>query len=292
MRITQAEMSRNLLADIRNLNESLNEVSRQISSGKKVTQLKDSPSGSAQLVSMTELQSDYDQYRSNVETGSYFLGVAESALNEVNNLVTSAYTKGSAATSETASADTRSALAVELRSMRDQIVTLANTEIKGTYIFAGTDVADAPYVQNGDLITYRGNNEVNTVIVGKGLEMQQSVAGSAVFASIFSSIDGLLAGIDGNDITAIKDSLSQFSSAMTELQRARGKIGTGLSMIQNVKTTLDLQENTLKEQRGLIEATDLSEAVVRFKELQTGLQAALTAGGSMLSQRNLFDILG
>ena len=99
MRITNSEMYRNFLSDIQTLNERLNNAGRQLSSGKKLTYLKDSPSGSAELISLSERASEIEQYKSNIDTGMYFLRVAESALNEVHNLVASIYAKGSQAAS-------------------------------------------------------------------------------------------------------------------------------------------------------------------------------------------------
>ena len=53
MRVTQSEIYRNFVADLEKLNSNLGSISRQFSSGKKVTRLSDSPSASAVLVSLS-----------------------------------------------------------------------------------------------------------------------------------------------------------------------------------------------------------------------------------------------
>jgi flagellar hook-associated protein 3 FlgL len=217
MRVTQSEMYRNFLSDIETLNENFARISRQVSSGKKLTQLADSPAGSADLVSLTERSLKIDMYRSNIDTASYFLKVADSALNEVNNLVTSVYAKGLESASNTVNQDARATLAVEIRSMRDQILSLANSQARGRYIFAGSKVESAPFVLDGDSAGYQGDNDVNSVCVDDGMEIQQGVPGSDIFNSVFSAIDALLAGIDGNDLPGIAAALDQFSSALSDL---------------------------------------------------------------------------
>jgi flagellar hook-associated protein 3 FlgL len=292
MRVTQLEMYRNFLSDIENLNSGLYNASRQVSSGKKLNQLSDSPMGSADLVSLTERALKIDLYRSNADTGSFFLGVADSALNEVNNLVTSIYTKGSQATSDTLDPDARAMLAVDIRSMRDQILSIANSQARGRYIFAGSQITAAPFVASGDSVLYQGDSDINSICVDDELEVQLGVPGSAAFSAVFESIGALLAGIDANDLTSMKAALDQFSSALSQLGQVRGQIGTNLGLLENIKANLDSQENTLKGERSQVEDADMTEAIVQLNQTQTALQAALSAGGAAFTQRNLFDILG
>ena len=112
MRVTQSIAYRNFLSDLATLNESSNKTLRQISSGKRLSSIRDSPSGSAHLVSIRDLESKIDQYTSNAGDSTLFLSVAESALNEVHNLVTSIYTKGSQAGTETIGPDERAMLSM------------------------------------------------------------------------------------------------------------------------------------------------------------------------------------
>jgi flagellar hook-associated protein 3 FlgL len=292
MRITQSETYRNFLSDIETLNESLNKSSRQVSSGKKLTTLQDSPAGSAELVSLTEQASRNDQYKSSVSDSAYFLKVADSVLNEVNNLATTVYTKGSQAASGSINSDVRDTLAEEIRSLRDQIVSLANTQARGRYIFSGSNVTVPAFTLNGDLPAYNGNDDISSVSVDDGMEVSQGVSGADAFNSIFSTINTLLTAIDGNDVAAIQTALSQFSSGLSGLSQARGKIGASLSALENVESNLAARATNLTERRSQIEDADMAQAAVQLKQIQTAMDASLTAAGSALSQRNLFDILG
>jgi flagellar hook-associated protein 3 FlgL len=275
-----------------NLNQDLSRYSSQVSSGKLLNSLKDSPSGSAELVSLASLESDIDQYVSNTNTGNLYLGTADTALNEVNNLVTTIYSKGGQAVSETISDDVRATLASDVRSLRDQIVAMANSEVRGRYIFAGTKVASSPFLLQGDTVSYQGDGTVNTLSVDAGTDVQMNYSGDAVFNPIFSAINSLLTALDGNDVSAIQTALSQFAPTLSALSMVRAKIGSNMNVLENVQTRLGTEQTSLKAQKGQIEDADMAQAAVLLKQTQTAMDAAMSAAGSVLSQRNLFDILG
>jgi flagellar hook-associated protein 3 FlgL len=292
MRVTQTENYRNLVSNIETLNEKIANLGRQLSSGKKLTQLKDSPSGSAELIALSERASEIDQYSSNTASGLYFLGTADSALNSVQNLVTDIYAKGSQAAAGTVNPDARAALASEIRSLRDQILSLANSQAQGRYIFAGSKTASVPFTIASDSVTYHGDDNANKINVDDGMEVQQGVPGSAMFVSIFSTISSLLQGLDGNNLSDIKTALDGFSSALSGLSLVRGQIGADLSQLENVKAGLESRKTDLTAHRSQVEDADLSKVVVELNQSQTALSAAISSAGSILSQRNLFDILG
>jgi len=292
MRVTDSIAYRNFLCDIESLNEAANKALRETSSGKKLNSLRDSPSGSAQLVAVRDMESKIDQYTSNVGDGAFFLQVADSALNEANNLVTSIYTRGSLAGTQTIDPAARATIAGEVRSLRDQLLMLANSQARGRYIFAGSQVTTIPFTITGDTVSYQGDSDVNRVLVDEGLEIAQGVSGSEAFDPIFTAIEGLLSGIDGNNLTDIQNALKQFSSTLSGLGQIRGKIGANMGMLENVQSHLDLRTVSVTEQKSRIEDADMTEAVIQLKRTQSSLDAAISAGGSLLGKRNLFDIIG
>jgi flagellar hook-associated protein 3 FlgL len=292
MRVTQLEIYQNFLGNIETLNERLDQANRQVSSGKLLQSLKDSPASSAQIISLSEQASDIDQYQSNVDSGSYYLGMADSILNEINNLTTTIYAKGNQSASGSINSDARATIASEIRSLRDQMIALANSQALGRYLFAGSKTSSAPYTIGGDVVQYNGSQEANQINIDDGLTIKTSVAGSAAFNPIFTAVESLLSNMDGNNLSGISTALGQFSSAISELGAARGEIGANLSTLNNTKTNLESRETSLKERRSQVEDVNMAEAAVQLTQFQNALQASLSAGGSIMQQRNLFDILG
>jgi flagellar hook-associated protein 3 FlgL len=292
MRITQAETYRMFLSNLETLNESYNKASNQVTTGKRLNHLSDSPGDSAELIFMTDKAADIDQYQSTGNSVSYYLGVADTALTQAINLVSSFTTVTNNAGSNSLSNDQRAAIATQLRSKRDEILSLANSQANGRYLFAGSNVTSVPYTIQGDTVTYHGDSNVATVQVDDGIEVASGVSGSEAFDSVFSWIQSMVTALDANDLSAIGSALTQLSSGFTQLGLARNKLDVGITTLQSVQARLSTEEANLQVQRGKLEDADMAEATVQLSQTQTALQTAVTAGGSILQQRNLFDILG
>ena len=291
MHITQSETYRNFTSDLETLNEAYNQASREVSSGKKLNQLSDSPGSSAELLSLSDQASDIDVYESSANMASYYLGTADSALSSVNDLLTSIYSEGSEAASDTMSDDDRASIATSIQSLLNQILSLANSQANGRYIFAGSSVTSQPFQINGDSVSYSGDETVNTVPVDQGTEVQPGVPGSDAFNSVFSSIESLLSAINSNDVSAIGTALGQFSSAFSQLGQARETIGSNMTLLQNVQARLQVESTSITTQQSNLQDADMAQATVQMSQDQTALQAAMAAGSSVLQQGNLFDVL-
>jgi len=292
MRITQSETYSNFISDIETLNEAYNHASQEVSSGKTLNQLQDSPGSSAELLSLDDQASDIDVYESSANMASYYLQTADSALSSVNDLLTSIYSEGSEAASDSMTADDQASIATNIQSLQNQILSLANSQANGRYIFAGSSVTSQPFQINGDSVSYSGDETVDTVPVDQGTEVQSGVPGSDAFNSVFSSIESLLSAINSNDVSAIGTALGQFSSAFSQLGQARETIGSNMALLQNVQTRLQAQSTSITTQQSSLADADMAQATVQMSQAQTALEAAMAAGSSILKQYNLFDYLG
>jgi flagellar hook-associated protein 3 FlgL len=291
MRITESISSRNLLSNVSMLSERMERASEEASSGKKLLQLHDSPSGSSEMLQLNNLISQLDQYKANGDDSSFFLTVADSTLSSLYNLATAVFTRGSAAANSASDADTLAALASEIRSQRDQIFSLANTQVRGRYIFAGSMVNSPAFAIAGDTVTYQGNTEVNRVDISSGLQVQENIPGSTVFDPIFASVTALLTAVEGGDQAAIKSALGQFSSALSTINQVRSGLGVDLSKLQDADVTRQGLQDNIKSRQSQVSDADMIEAIAEVNRTQTALQAALSVG-SLLGQKSLMDYIG
>ncbi len=290
MRITQTMIYRNLLDGAANLRENIETANQQISTGKKLNSLADSPSGSAELVDLRAELAGIDQYRENAGSGGFFIGLAESVLSSAYNTVTAIYTRGSAGASSLYDAASRTELAKEVRSLRDELLSLANTEAQGRHVFAGSRVTTVPFTLSGDTVTYEGDLVQNGIDVADGLQVQQNVAGSTVFTKAFSVIGQLLTALESGDQAAAQTALSQFSDALGDISKSRAELGVSLATIQNAGTEQDSRELAIQERQGKIQDADLAAAISQLKANETTLEATFTAR-TVVAQRTLFDYL-
>jgi len=291
MRITSQMSDRSFLDTVGRLNEQLDILTQQVTSGKKLLGLRESPGDSARLVALRAELARIDQYNKNADSVSFYLGVADTALESAHNLVTSIYIKGSSVASGGSTADTRSFAAKEIRALRDQILSLANTQAEGRYVFGGSQVGAEPFSIVGDTVTYEGDSITNSIEIGESLDVRQGIPGDEAFASAFESIQDLLEALDGNDVDAIKAALAGFTTALSDLNNQRGIVGSGLGAAQNAKLEQDNRTTSLERRRSILEDADLAEAITSLERIQNQIRAVLTVK-TIAQQRNLFDLIG
>ena len=290
MRITQTMIYRNLLDGAENLRENIETANQQISSGKKLNSLADSPAGSAELVDLRAELARVDQYRENSGSGGFFVNLGESVLSSAIDVVTAIYTRGSAGASSLYDVKSRTELAKEVRSLRDQLLSLANTEAHGRHIFAGSQITAAPFTISEDTVSYQGDLIQNRIDVGDGLQVQQNVAGSTAFSKAFSAVEQVLAALDSGDPAAMQTALGQFEGALADLTESRAELGVSLSTIQGAGTEQDSRELAIKDRESKIEDANLAEAATQLKANETALEATFAAR-TVTGQKNLFDYL-
>jgi flagellar hook-associated protein 3 FlgL len=291
MRITESISYRNLLYNVNRLNDRIEIAGEQTASGKKISHLHDAPAESVEMLQLKNQLSGLDQYQTNADNSGFFLKVAESNLSSVYDLVSSIFSKGSAAASGSADATARAALASEIRSLRDQIFSIANTEVRGRYLFAGSRVNQAAFTMSGDTVTFQGNTDVNTIDISDSLQVQQNIPGSAVFDPIFASVGALLTAVEGGDQAAMASALGQFSGSMTTLSRVRARLGVDLAKLEDADAKRQDQQLEIQTRQSHISDADMAAAITELNQTRTALQAALSVG-SLIGQKNLFDYLG
>jgi flagellar hook-associated protein 3 FlgL len=174
--------------------------------------------------------------------------------------------------------------------LRDQLLSLANTDAQGRHIFAGSQVTTVPFSVSGDTVSYQGDLVQNGIDIANGLQVQQNVAGSAAFSKAFSTVEQLLTALEGGDQAAMQAALSQFAGALGDISQARAELGVSLAAIQNVGTEHDSRELAIRERQSKIEDANLAEAISQLKANETALEATFTAR-MIVGQRSLFDYL-
>lgn len=291
MRVTDSLMTRNFLGSVADLYEKMNAASQQISTGRRINQLHESPSGSAELVSVRAGLSGIDQYRANADRTQLFVGSADAALDSAYNLLTQIFTRGSAAASDFIDPSSRSAIAGDVRVLRDQILALANSNSGGRYLFGGSQATLSPFEISADTVAYRGDAVVNRVAVAEGMTVAQGVPGGEVLLPVFTAIEHLLTALDGDDIPGIHTALASVSEQLKTISDGRARLGVNLAAIERIKSDLDATELQIRERRAAVEDANMAAAITNLSETRTALTAVLAARAEYQTQ-SLFDFLG
>jgi flagellar hook-associated protein 3 FlgL len=137
------------------------QLTNELSSGLGVTSLASDPAAVGQSTLLSAAISQDDSYVRASATAQSQLQVTDSALGEVVSQLTSALSVAVAGANGTQNATDQISTANQLSAIRDQVLSLANTEYLGQYVFSGSDGSVQPFTQDGSTTpattTYNGD---------------------------------------------------------------------------------------------------------------------------------------
>lgn len=154
----------------------------EMASGKQVNSPSDNPVGAAQAALLQSDLTQVGQYTTNQGQATQLLNNASSTMTEALNVLQSVNsTLVQAGNGENSDAD-RSSLAAQLQQSLNQMVGLANSsDGQGGYLFGGSVNSTPPFVQNGNTVTYVGDNLVPGLQISQNRTEQVKYAGSSLF---------------------------------------------------------------------------------------------------------------
>ena len=156
MRITPSIQSRNFLEDLARTKARMDKAQDEMSSGRRVNVLSDHPYAAAQASEIEAVSSENLECISNNDQLSSKLGFLDSTLQRLVLSVENAQTLAAQALSGTTTAESRAALSEGITGTRKQILSIANTQYNGVFLFSGSHrpAADAFTDNNAPGFTY------------------------------------------------------------------------------------------------------------------------------------------
>jgi flagellar hook-associated protein 3 FlgL len=162
--------------------------------------------------------------------------------------------------------------------LKDQLVSLANSQLNGYYLFGVTKTSSPPFNSSGE---YIGSDKTREVIIGKNVTIKINTPGSETFApggnNIFTTTDDLVSALENNNPQGILDILDSLEEIFNSLNGQLAKVGAQQNLLQRLS---DVQEEEKFNQTGLlanIEEIDLVEATISLKQAENTYNAALAA---------------
>ncbi len=161
-----------------NLDALQQKISYQMSTGKKLQQGSDDSLLYSREVFVDDKIRIYEGLKTQIERTNTQNNVADGSMSEIKKLLE--YTKAELikANTATTSENGMRAIATNLEGMRENLLDLANTQVGGEYIFAGSDASVKPFKEdsNGE-VTYVGNNVLRKVAVEEGSYRERGLTG-------------------------------------------------------------------------------------------------------------------
>ena len=171
MQISSKEFFRSQLTGMSDLQSRIGRLQEEISTGKKLLQPSDDPSGYVKVQSLKQTISAVEQYDRNINVATQRLTQEETALGQAVNTATLLQELILQGTSDSSDPQTRKVIAQELKQIREQLVSIANsTDSNGEFIFSGYKSTNKPFIIHADnSISFGGDSGRREVEISKGV---------------------------------------------------------------------------------------------------------------------------
>ena len=191
MRVSTGQIHDAAVLGMERSQSQLVKLQNQISSQRRMLTPADDPVGAARALTITQSRAVIAQYAENQATASDRLGLVDSQLSAVTELVQNVRSRVVQAGNTVLSDSDRQAIAVELEQRFDELLGIANSRnAAGDYLFSGYQSESKPFARQsaaagaGAAVAYFGDNGERLVQGAASQQMATSVAGSELFMNI------------------------------------------------------------------------------------------------------------
>ena len=306
MQVSTSLMFDRAIAQMGITQDRLSKTQTQLSTTKQINKPSDAPD---QAATITRLKSAIDRQNSYVTTINSVkdkLSQQETAASNATDVLTRLKDLTIQAANDTYSAVDRKSIDLEVKQLRDQLLSLANTQdVNGNFIFSGSRVGKQAFAtdNNGKLV-YQGDQTVSSTGVGDQSAVDMNRSGTNPFDKIvrvdgnnkktavgfFQVIDDLSAALQANDASTIKRAVGEVGTLQQGLSDSLASIGAATNKIDNQASLAEENVLRMKATLSQVEDTDYTKAIADMNKDMLALQAAQSSFAK-ISQLNLFDYI-
>lgn len=308
MRIANKTLFDSVARNISKTSTEMFRANQMVSSGKRIENLSDDPIGLVAVLDLRSSLANIKQLQRNIDAGRSWLDMGESALTQVEDLLSQTKALCIEMASDTIGSTERRNAGTVVDGYLKQVLSLANTQVNGRYIFSGTKTDTMPFVYDETgpppNVAYQGNDTAFSVKIGKDINVEVGRDGETVLGddgfdwsdpaagqtNIFKTFIDLKTSLENNDVAGIR-------TAMDKLDSHLDTVGTMISNTGGKILRLDAKEQIIQDlnltytgRMSKLEDADLAEAVLDLKSKETAYQAALASSSKVMSL-SLLDYL-
>jgi flagellar hook-associated protein 3 FlgL len=226
----------------------------------------------------------------------------ETALSASNDILIRMKELGIQAANDTLAPDDRKAIGVEMKALRDQLLSLGNTrDDSGNYLFSGTRVNTPAFAEDANgKVVYQGDQTQTRIPAGVERTVQFTRAGTDVFSRVvrddgqpvgfFDALDQMIQGLNTGQTSGIQRGIADLTQMHNTLTLTQAQNGSDPQVLIAQKDVLEETQLRLKSTLSDIEDLDYAEAVSRMNKEMLGLEAAM-GSFAKISGLSLFDYI-
>jgi flagellin len=231
--------------------ERLDDVTKMLSSGKRIISSKDDPAGVGIVSTMKTQQMSYQAVTKNIDSGLSLLNVAETSLSSQQEILSQLKNLATQAASDLLTADQRLAVQSQFSELQTQLNNIVDEANLFGQNLTGTSAAD--------------------------VDIQVGISAGSTFTLTSAASDAATLGVDAGTIDLTTS--ANAATAMTAIDTAVGTVAQAQSTMGTQQTGLEalrrISENTqtnIESSISRIEDADIPKLSIELSQLQTKMQ--------------------
>jgi flagellin len=248
-------------------NINLSKTLLRLSSGKRINSGADDAAGLQIADSLRGNIRALDQAVRNANDGIGVLQIADSALQQISDLLTRAVTLGSEAATQTTDPSGRTSLDNEFTQIESEIARIAQqTNYNGTQLFTSSSSG-----LNGTLHVFVGD----TASVSSIAVTISTITASGDEVTALGTVN--LQTVDLTSQSSAASSLAIIKSALDTVSGMRGSIGAGISRLQAAVSVIQSQSQNTQAAESSIRDANVAEEIANLTKYQILAQSGIAA---------------
>ncbi|GED14551.1 flagellar hook-associated protein FlgL [Aneurinibacillus migulanus] len=294
MRITQNMLNNNMLYNLGNSLSRMDRLQDMMSTGKKISKPSHDPMVAIRGMLFRTKLSENEQYRANTDEAVNWLDQAESSISEGGSILARIKDLITQAATDTNGVSEREKISAEVRQLREQLGTVANTTFAGKYIFSGTQILTPPY--NGTNIDSGINEDPINLEVSTNIQVQINVTAKEMFGeapnSTFNMLDKVISHLESDPAVTdeLKADLDEVQKHIDNLLKVRASVGGRTNRIELMQDRLETQHDGTEKMISDGEDADPARVIIDLMNNENVYRSALGAGARII-QPSLLDFL-
>jgi flagellar hook-associated protein 3 FlgL len=292
MRVTQGMLASNSLRNLSNSYTQMGKYQDQLSTGKKITKPSDDPVVAMKGMYYRSNLSEVEQYKRNLSESYLWMENSEAGVEHVNEALQRVRELTVQGANGTLSDSDKEAVAREIEQIKKDIMTVANTQVAGRYIFNGTNTSNPPVADGGEGVPVVNLNTNDYMVeVSRGVSLKANINPENIFSQkLFDTLQGIQESLDGTNTTDLNSLLGDLDQQMDTLSAERSELGARYNRLEMVESRIDQQEVIATRILSDNEDADLERVIVDLTTQESVHRAALSVGARII-QPTLMDFL-
>lgn len=290
MRVTQSMLSNNFLRNISKSYEELGKLQDQLATQKKITRLSDDPVVAMLGLGYRTNLNQVQQFTRNIGEVNNWLESTDDAISHGVNVLQRIRELTIQAANDTYEENQRSAIAVEMRQLKEQLQTIAETQVGGKYIFNGTNTNHPPV--GGEF-----SRGVIKIEIFDGITISVNTNGSELFGDILkddesSFLTRLIEVLENPEATGddVREYIGKVDEAIDRFLKEQANVGAKLNRVEMMEDRLSSQEVIASKILSENEDVEIEKVITELITQESVHRAALSVGARII-QPTLVDFL-